>query len=271
MKKFFTQLFNAPWYPFAISAYPVIALLAANAGQVDAGAALRPLVISILFGGLLFFLTWLFFRQVHKAAFLTTLWLALFFTYGHAYMAVLKQWPDADYTIWLAIAWIVLFLLSIFWVTRPKLTFVSSAATLNTVALALLVMSLTQVNFGGSGGAVHRVAAEHAPVQEDLVLPSDPPDVYFFLLDSYGRSDLLKTAYGFDNSSFDDALKERNFFVASCSQSNYVRTEISLGSSLNMQYLQDLDKAFVPQSTARRVLWDSLKHNAVRYNFETLG
>jgi hypothetical protein len=50
-----------------------------------------------------------------------------------------------------------------------------------------------------------------------------------------------------------------------------VRTEISLGSSLNMQYLQDLDKAFVPQSTKRSVLWDSLKHSAVRYNFETLG
>jgi hypothetical protein len=168
------------------------------------------------------------------------------------------------------VTWGVLLLLGIYWVTRPKLTFVSSAATLNTVAVALLGMSLAQINFGGTGG-VHRLGAEHAPVQEDLVMPADPPDVYFFLLDSYGRSDLLKTAYGFDNSSFDTALQERGFYVASCSQSNYVRTEISLGSSLNMQYLQDLDKAFVPESTARRVLWDSLKHSAVRYDFETLG
>jgi len=271
MKFFFSRLFNAPWYPVAISAYPVIALLAANSGQVDATAAIRPLIISVFFGVLLFFITWLFFRQIHRAAFLTTLFLVLFFSYGHLYIAIDKQWPDANYAIWLAVGWVILFIFFIFWVTRPKLTFISSAATLNTVALALLFMSLTQVNYGGGGGEVHRLGVKDAPVQEDLVLPQDPPDVYFFLLDSYGRSDLLKSAYGFDNSSFDNALKERDFYVASCSQSNYVRTEISLGSSLNMQYLQDLDPSFSPDKTTRRLLWDSLKHSAVRYNFETLG
>jgi hypothetical protein len=270
MKNLLSKLFNAPWYPVAISAYPALYLLSANAGQVNVGAVLRPMIASVLFGAVLFFIVWLFFRQVHKAALLTTLLLALFFTYGHVYMAVQKEWPDIDYTIWLVIGWVTLLVLSLFWVTRPKLNFISAAATLNTMALALLVMSVAQINFG-TGGGVHRVAAENAPVQEDLVMPQDAPDVYFFLLDSYGRSDLLKSAYGFDNSAFDQALMERDFYVASCSQSNYVRTEISLGSSLNMQYLQELDKAFVPESTARRVLWDSLKHSAVRYNFETLG
>jgi hypothetical protein len=271
MKRFFSNLFNAPWYPVAISAYPVITLLASNTVQVNLGAGLRPLAASIVFGMLLFFVVWLFFRKIHKAAFLTTLLLALFFTYGHAYMAIKKEWPDADYTIWLAIAWVILFVVFIFWASRPKLTFVSSAATFNTMALALLIMSAAQIDFATSGGGVHRLGAQNAPVQEDLVMPVAPPDVYFFLLDSYGRSDLLKSAYGFDNSGFEDALKERDFYVASCSQSNYVRTEISLGSSLNMQYLQDLDKAFEPQSTKRKLLWDVLKHSAVRYNFETLG
>ncbi len=271
MKKFLSRLFDIPWYPIAINPYPVIALLATNAGQVDPSAGLRPLMISVVFGGFLFFICWLFFRQVHKAAFLTILLLALFFAYGHLYMAIDKQWPDANYTIWLAVGWVILFVLFIFWVTRPKLTFVSSAATLNTVALALLIMSLMQINFGGGGGGVHRIGAKNAPVQEDLVSPQNPPDVYFFLLDSYGRSDLLKSAYGFDNSAFDDALMERDFYVASCSQSNYVRTEVSVGSSLNMQYLQDLDPAFSPDKTTRKLLWDSLKHSAVRYNFETLG
>jgi hypothetical protein len=270
MKKLLAKLFNAPWYPVAISAYPALYLLSANAGQVNVGAVLRPMIASVLFGAVLFFIVWLFFRQIHKAAVLTTLLLLLFFTYGHAYMAVIKEWPETDYTIWIVIGWVILLLLSLFWVTRPTLNFISAAATLNTMALALLVMSLAQIDFGTAGG-VHRVGAEHAPVQDDLVMPENPPDVYFFLLDSYGRSDLLKSAYGFDNSAFDAALAERDFYVASCSQSNYVRTEISLGSSLNMQYLQELDKAFTPESTARKVLWDSLKHSAVRYNFETLG
>jgi hypothetical protein len=56
--------FSVPWYPIAVSAYPVLALLAANIGQVELKAGLRPLLVSIAFGGLLFFLLWLFLRQV---------------------------------------------------------------------------------------------------------------------------------------------------------------------------------------------------------------
>jgi hypothetical protein len=44
-----------------------------------------------------------------------------------------------------------------------------------------------------------------------------------------------------------------------------------MASALNMQYLQDLSDKFEPENTGRRLLWDSLKHNAVRYNFESMG
>lgn len=273
MKKLFIKFFNDPWYPIAISAYPVLALLSANVGQVQPSAGIRPLLVSVVFGGLLFFIIWLFVssRQAHKAAFLTTLLLTLFFTYGHAYIYIDEKYPESNYTIWLAIGWIILLVLAIFWATRPQLTFASSASTLNTVAIALIVMSLWQTVSGASPRSTHTLGSENAPVDSDLVTPANPPDVYFFLLDSYARADLLSRAYGFDNSDFINELEQRGFFVAKCSQSNYVRTEISLGSSLNMQYLQDLNDVFQPDTTARRVLWDSLKHNAVRYNFENMG
>ena len=270
-KTFFNKFFNYPWYPIAISVYPVLALLSANAGQVQLNAAVRSLIVSVIFGGLLFFIVWLLFRNVHKAAFLTTLLLTLFFTYGHAYIYIDETYPDSNYTLWLAVGWVILLALAIFWVTRPKLTFVSSASTVNTVALALLIMSVGQASLEAGPRSVHALALENAPVDSDLVRPENPPDVYFFLLDSYGRADLLKSAYGFDNTGFINELEQRDFFVAECSQSNYVRTEISLGSSLNMQYLQGLNETFTPDSTARRVLWDSLKHSAVRYNFESMG
>ena len=271
MKSAITNWFSKPWYPFLISAYPVLALLSANAGQVQPSAVVRPLLVSIFFGGLLFFIVWLFFRKVNKAAFLTALLLALFFTYGHVYIFIDAKFPKTNYTQWLAAGWIVLFMLAILWTTRPKLTFISSAPTFNTVALALLIMSMAQTNFGDGPRGAHALGLANAPVESDLVRPDNPPDVYFFLLDSYGRADLLRQAYGFDNSEFINKLEKRDFFVAKCSQSNYVRTEISLGSSLNMDYLQGLNEAFTPQSTARRVLWDSLKHSAVRYNFESMG
>jgi hypothetical protein len=271
IRTLFVNWFSIPWYPIAISAYPVLALLSANLGQVEPGASIRPLLVSVAFGGLLFCIVWLFFRQGHKAAFLTMLLLALFFSYGHAYISIDEEYPKSNYTLWLAVGWVVLFVLAIFWATRPKLTFISSTSTLNTVALALVVMSLWQPLSERAPRSVHALGLAKAPIESDLVVPENPPDVYFFLLDSYGRSDLLSRAYGFDNSDFINALEQRGFYVPKCSQSNYVRTELSLGSSLNLQYLQELSDTFSPDSTSRRVLWDSLKHSAVRYNFESMG
>ena len=265
------KLFAIPWYPFAISAYPILKLLAANLGEVGLDAGLRPLFISLLFGGVLILILRLVLRKGHKAAFLTALWLALFFSYGHLYISLDKKYPDANYTTWLTVGWLLLFLLTLVWAALPRLTFVSAAPTLNTVALALIVMVGWQLLSGVEPGSAHALALTSAPVQLDLVRPQNPPDVYLFLLDSYGRADLLEEAYGFDNSPFINGLKERGFYVAECSQSNYVRTEISLGSSLNMQYLQQLSDKFSPDTTKRGLLWDSLKHNAVRYNFESMG
>ena len=165
MKKIISSIFNTPWYPIAISAYPALTLLNANTGEIQPNAVVRPLLASMLFGGLLYFITWLFFRNIHKAAFLTTLWLGLFFSFGHAYIYIDGKYPESDYTTWLAVGWIILFVLAAVWASRPKLTFVSSALTLNMVALALLVMSVGQISFGGSPRSAHALGADHAPVE----------------------------------------------------------------------------------------------------------
>jgi hypothetical protein len=185
-------------------------------------------------------------------------------------MMLIEKWEKINFTPYLLIAWLILAILFIAWVTRPRFLFRDAVLALNVVSLGLVITSLVQISSGIQKGGTHYVAAKNAPVQ-DLMLPQNPPDVYYFILDSYGRDDLFKQAYGYDNSDFIKRLEERGFYVAECSQSNYVRTEISLGSSLNMMYLQDLDPAFTRDSTRRRVLWDSLKHSAARYNFESMG
>jgi hypothetical protein len=82
---------------------------------------------------------------------------------------------------------------------------------------------------------------------------------------------MLNAAYKYDNANFLNELKKRGFYVGECSQSNYIRTDVSVGSSLNMSYLQDLDKSFTPNAIARDKLWDALRHSAARYNFESMG
>jgi hypothetical protein len=267
LKKTLGRWFAIPWYPILFGAYPVLALMAVNVGQIKVEAGWRAVIVCIVFAGILFVLLRLILRDWNRAAFLSMLWMALFFSYGHTYITLTEKIKEFDFEVWLLIAWLALALLAILWaVKRPPYP-----EGLNVIALGLVVMSVWQISSGIQRGGVHRVGAENAPVEEDLTRPENPPDVYYFILDSYGREDLLKLAYGYDNSAFIEGLRERGFYVAQCSQANYIRTELSVGSSLNMSYLQDLDSAFTPDSIKRRILWDSYQHSAVRYNFESLG
>jgi hypothetical protein len=260
--------FAVPCYPILFGAYPALALMAVNIGQIKVEAGWRALIVSVLFAGILFVFLRLILRDWHRAAFLSALWMALFFSYGHVYIMFTERLTDdIQFESRLLVAWLVLSLLAILWaVKRPPYP-----EGLNAISLGLTIMLLWQISSGVGKGGEHRVAADNAPVQENLTRPENPPDVYYFILDSYTRADLLQEAYGYDNSAFLDALRERGFYVAECSQANYVRTELSVSSSLNMSYLQDLDSSFTADSIKRRILWDSLKHNAARYNFENMG
>lgn len=260
--------FAIPWYPIVFGAYPVLALTAFNVGQIKREAGGRALLVSVAFALVLFLLLRILLRDWHRAAFLSVLWMALFFSYGHIHITLTKELEGAEFERWLLIGWGALAVFAVWWaVKKPS----ASPLALNVIALGLAIVSLWQISFEVRRGGVHYVAAQNASVQEDLVRPANPPDVYYFILDSYGREDLLWSAYRYDNSAFIEGLRERGFYVAECSQSNYVRTELSVGSSLNMMYLQELDPAFTPDSIKRRVLWNSLKYSATRYNFETLG
>ena len=267
LKKAMGRWFSIPWYPSVFGAYPVLFLLAGNIGEVKVEAGWRALLICIGIAGLLFLLTRLFLRDRQRAAFLSTLWLALIFSYGHVYIRLIEKLKDVDLTRWLLPAWLVLAVVAVIWAVKKS----PSPESLNVIMFGLAVMSLWQISFGVQKGSAYRLGAENAPVRE-LTRPQNPPDVYYFILDMYTRADLLMKSYEYDNSGFIQELEARGFYVAQCSQSNYTRTELSVTSTLNMSYLPDLDPKFGdPESIKRARLWDALKHSAVRYNLEQMG
>lgn len=107
-------------------------------------------------------------------------------------------------------------------------------------------------------------------VPETIPAQASTPDIYYIILDGYGRADMLQTLHGFDNSMFVDALEQRGFVVASESQSNYHRTLLSLSSSLNMQYLDTMASTMGDSN-----LWwpvsDAVQHSEVRRILESWG
>jgi len=74
--------------------------------------------------------------------------------------------------------------------------------------------------------------------------PVRRPSIYWIFADSYPNTGVLKEYYGFDNSEFVALLKERGFYVAEESFSNFNLTLASVPSTFNAEY------AFEPPGNA---------------------
>ena len=104
-----------------------------------------------------------------------------------------------------------------------------------------------------------------------LKVSGQPPDIYYIILDGYGRSDILKNEYKYDNSDFLNGLRDLGFIIADCAQSNYAQTQLSLASSLNFNYIDALSNRFVPGSDDRTGLDAFIHHGLVRQSLEKAG
>ena len=81
---------------------------------------------------------------------------------------------------------------------------------------------------------------------------SSRPDVFYLIFDAYSRDDQLRKQFGFDNTAFLEELERQGFYVARKSRANYLRTFLSLSSTLSMAY-HDTDGRF-DLSVLQRVL-----------------
>ncbi|HPZ10073.1 MAG TPA: hypothetical protein PL110_18425, partial [Candidatus Eremiobacteraeota bacterium] len=103
----------------------------------------------------------------------------------------------------------------------------------------------------------------------DLQQNVSQPNIYYITVDSYLREDILNKALGYDNSEFINYLNQKGFYIASKSSSNYMHTESSLVSSLNMNYI-DLS-TIKDNSTAKRASLKLIKNNKVREFLKKYG
>lgn len=89
---------------------------------------------------------------------------------------------------------------------------------------------------------------------------SDLPDLYIVVLDAYGRRDVLKTLYGFDDGPFVEGLKARGFQVAEKSRANYLQTALAVGALFQLDYWKPGEKSGEAPDTigiARNAIVDS--------------
>ncbi len=264
-------------HPFLLATYPVISLYANNLEETSLNEALRPLVLSLAGTAVLFLLLNLIYKELRWAGYLTTLSVGIFFTYGHIYNTLEsitllgERFGRHRYLIPI---WVILWLLGYGWIYWKARKLQPLNSLLNLVAVTLLLFPFLQI--GRDAIRFNQLEAKNISqneLSENLSLPQvqSPPDIYYIILDGYTRDDILKKNYQLDNSEFLTQLEEMGFYIARCSQSNYAQTQLSLASSLNYDYLEQLGKQFVAENTSRSGLPDSIQHSAVRNALEELG
>lgn len=264
------------FHPFLLALYPPLALLASNISQMRPLQSWRALVVFLIGGAILDGLLRWILKDRQKAALSTSILLIAFASYGQVY-DLLKD-PSVmggalGHNRVLCPIYLVLTALALWAVWRARGKLNTLTGWFNTISVAALILPLWQIgaySFASSNSQAKNQALLEKNGIQLTSLSGEKPDVYYIILDMYGRDDVLKSRYAYDNSEFLNQLEELGFYVARCSNSNYNLTELSLASSLNLNYLDQLG-TFPPGSTDRSALPDLIQHSLVRKLMNGLG
>jgi sulfatase-like protein len=228
--------------PFLLSIQPVLQLFLINVAELDFSEIIRSLFAALLFGSIIFAVLYLFMRDWIKSGLVASLFILLFFLFGDVADWIVKTFGlgpvRANFFI---LALVAVIMIVWFWVVRSR---IRNTGTLNLyfnlLSVLFLISSVIQMRNYLIQNGVSLKPAER-PIQVAVVQSTNPrPDIYYIILDAYGRNDVLQTIYDFDDSGFLNALRAKGFYIADGASSNYIQTMLSLSSSLNMNYIQSL-------------------------------
>ena len=260
-----------PWiiHPFLVAPFPTLLLYSRNFHSVEFSQTLMPAALALASA----VAAWGILRMTRldgpRAALIVSAGLILFFSFGHGVRICHRLGVGGDRTVrevlTLTIEVVALASLVGFVLGKPDLArSLNGACNATSIALAALTMAgIVTQTWGNSGNPPPKIATPTVP----RISPRSGlhPDVYFIVLDAYGRSDVLKEAYGFDNSGFLGRLEKKGFVVARSSTSNYCQTALSLAATLNLRYLDDLAGGKSPsRHPLKRLIAENVAFRAFR-------
>jgi hypothetical protein len=217
-----------PFYPVLIGIFPVLSVFSSNQGFVPIDELWRPLAVAMILSLGLWLLISLPFRSLEKGAAFTSVLIAGIYGYKMA-MSYLPLDGGALPTM---IGWFAA-ILPLGYLAARKWRWHKPVLLFSAALVAIPAASIGWTAYQSSG-------IRHLPVETKATIPKSTikPDIFYIILDGYGRSDVLAEKYGFSNREFIDGLASRGFYIADESKANYCQTELSIGSSLNADFLQ---------------------------------
>ncbi len=243
-------------HPFLFGLFFVFFLYAHNADEVtfkDTASSFAAVLLGVAAVLVLFRLVY---RDWTRAGIATSLFILLFFSYGHVFeIRGANYWTRHRYLLG---SYAVIFIGGLVLLRRAKGDLLYARKILNVVAIVLALSP-----FASLASFTYLATEDENPtlaLLPEIVSPRDaqPPDIYYIMLDAYASPESLKEFYNFDNSEFVNFLKDRGFYVVRKPASNHSGTALSLTTILNLDHLEKLTptgettlEAIQPQTAVR--------------------
>ena len=261
---------SSPWpvHPLLFAGYFVLFLYAQNLGEVALAEVLPVLLASVIGAGVALILTGLIWRDLRRGAILVSALVVVFFGYRHVFNAT----AGLPVPTWLPqIGWLIFVGVGVLaaWRTRKRLGPVTRGLDLISGILVLLTLvSIVPHQFGQSASAAETTAP--LPIVAGQAAGGPQRDIWYLIFDRYASDRQLSAAYGIDGQ-LDEWLAGHGFYVASDSQANYVKTSLSLASSLNLTYLDDLATRMGPTNDDHSPIFALMKDHVLGQFLKSQG
>lgn len=266
-----------PAHIYLIGVFPVFALFSQNTAETDPTEILAPCFFIALCATLAWAIMYALYRNTHKAALAVSIAIVLGFTFTPLYDLTKNiqlgpirfQFPIVMMSLLALIA--IAAYLALFRMRGAEQTL---SKILNKIAAITLTVSIASTLFTFGSTLLEeptQLTSNNTPITYNPELAiKQKPDVYYILLDMYGRSDTHRDIYNEDTTPFINHLQNSGFFVAQQAYANYPETLHSMSSCLNMNYTPQLVNAS-PESTNRKPLAQLILNNRVASEFQSLG
>lgn len=260
--------------PYLAGAFFILHLVAADQGSlVEAGDLLVPLGATMIVGGVVHVAAWALTRSWTKAALIA--WVGVV---GFSACGLLIQSLGVIGAIGPTPPELVV--LALFATAGGGLT-VAAVATPRRLSGLLAYVTVVSALVAGLNGfeAARVLTSGPAPLAGPLP-PSGiaapaargrPPDVLLLILDKYTGTRTLAEQYGFDNGAVVRFLRDRGFLIPAAPRPNYVQTFLSLGSFLNLAYLDSLILLDGTETRDRSSVHASIERNRLAAFFHERG
>lgn len=259
-------------HPFLLILYPALFLYNHNIGKISLSELMITSLFCLILTSLLFIILLIFLRNLLKVGFLCSLFIMIFFSYGHIlkYLKLVSsvRFLNNDfynYQFFSIIIFIFIPILIIYFVCKTTYRLQNANYLLNIISTFLLALVfiniLTKLNIFKLKQAVIEKAVKNET--NELLSSKANPNIYYIILDAYARDDVLNELFSYDNKNFLTFLKEKDFYIVDKSSSNYMQTSLSLASSLNLRYLEILNDRLDVESFDYNPMYKMINNNEV--------